>query len=123
MKRETLLIKFCGFLICFFFRYLCFRFYVQYEISIKYCYKLNCKQEERRNEASSRRAQELNTALDSAGLLSDMLEYAQNASVEEVQLIHELHSIVSKMRGVLDDLATNTGEFECLSKCKCNQRC
>ncbi|KOB71966.1 putative ADP-ribosylation factor-binding protein GGA1 [Operophtera brumata] len=66
-------------------------------------------------EASSRREQELGTALDSAGLLSDMLEYAQNASPEEVQLIHELHSIVSKMRGVLDELASSTGESESLT--------
>ncbi|XP_045447932.1 ADP-ribosylation factor-binding protein GGA3 [Melitaea cinxia] len=64
------------------------------------------EEEERRSEANSFRIQEVNAALDSAGLLRDMLEHAENASSDEVQLIHELYASCARLRPVLHQLAT-----------------
>lgn len=62
-------------------------------------------QEERRNEESSRRAQEVGTALDSAELLRELLANAADASPEEEQLIHELHMSCSSLKQALQRLA------------------
>ncbi|KAI8436978.1 hypothetical protein MSG28_010385 [Choristoneura fumiferana] len=51
------------------------------------------REEERRSEASCRRAHEVASALDSAGLLQDMLLHAFEASSDEEQLIDELGHI------------------------------
>ncbi|XP_049873158.1 ADP-ribosylation factor-binding protein GGA3 isoform X2 [Pectinophora gossypiella] len=67
--------------------------------------KTMVKEEERRSEASSRRAQEVSAALDSAGLLRDMLQRAADASSDELQLIHELHAACTRLRPALQRLA------------------
>ncbi|KAI5633668.1 VHS domain-containing protein [Phthorimaea operculella] len=69
--------------------------------------KTMVKEEERRTEASCRRAQEVGAALDSAGLLLDMLERAEDASADEEQLIHELHASCVRLRPVLQRLAAS----------------
>ncbi|CAK1551229.1 unnamed protein product [Leptosia nina] len=73
------------------------------------------KEEEKRNEANSRRALEVSAALDSAGLLGDMLDHAAEASPDEEQLIHELHSSCARMRLVLQQLAASDAQAENLS--------
>ncbi|CAG5045130.1 unnamed protein product [Parnassius apollo] len=77
--------------------------------------KTMVREEERRNEANSRRAQEVSAALDSAGLLSDMLEHASDASPDEEQLIHELHASCSRLRPVLQKLAAADSQADNLS--------
>ncbi|KAJ0176499.1 hypothetical protein K1T71_007678 [Dendrolimus kikuchii] len=77
--------------------------------------KTMVKEEERRNEANNRRAQEVGAALDSAGLLRDMLEHAEDASLDELQLIHELHASCARLRPVLQRLATTDSQAENLS--------
>ncbi|KAJ2949231.1 hypothetical protein O0L34_g6182 [Tuta absoluta] len=69
--------------------------------------KTMVKEEERRTEANCRRAQEVGAALDSAGLLRDMLERADDASTDEEQLIHELHASCIRLRPVLQRLAAS----------------
>ncbi|XP_047503278.1 ADP-ribosylation factor-binding protein GGA3 [Pieris napi] len=73
------------------------------------------KEEEKRNEANSRRALEVNAALDSAGVLADMLDHAAEASPDEEQLIHELHSSCTRLRVVLQHLAASDTQVENLS--------
>lgn len=73
-------------------------------------------QEERRSEANSLRAQEVGAALDSAGLLRDMLERSSDASEDEEQLIHELYASCSRLRPVLQSLAASDAQAENLSK-------
>lgn len=73
------------------------------------------EQVERQNEANSRRAQEVSAALDSAGLLRDMLLAASDASSDEEQLIHELHSTCIRLRPILQQLADNDTQAEYLS--------
>ncbi|CAK1580478.1 unnamed protein product [Parnassius mnemosyne] len=77
--------------------------------------KTMVREEERRNEANSRRAQEVSAALDSAGLLRDMLEHASDASPDEEQLIHELHASCSRLRPVLQRLAAADSQADNLS--------
>ncbi|GBP33758.1 ADP-ribosylation factor-binding protein GGA2 [Eumeta japonica] len=67
--------------------------------------KTMVKEEERRTEASSRKALEVSSALDSAGLLREMLEHAADASRDERQLIHELHGRCTRLKPVLHRLA------------------
>ncbi|XP_075977710.1 ADP-ribosylation factor-binding protein Gga [Anticarsia gemmatalis] len=67
--------------------------------------KTMVREEERRNEESSRRAQEVGTALDSAELLRELLANAADASPEEEQLIHELHMSCSSLKQALQRLA------------------
>lgn len=43
--------------------------------------------------------------MDSAGLLRDMLEHAAEASLDEEQLIHELHASCARLKPVLQRLA------------------
>ncbi|XP_034831773.1 ADP-ribosylation factor-binding protein GGA1 [Maniola hyperantus] len=69
--------------------------------------KTMVREEERRSEASSRRVAEVSAALDSAGLLRDMLRLAQDASADEEQLIHELHSRCARLRPALQRLAAS----------------
>lgn len=54
-------------------------------------------------------------ALDSAGLLRDMLEHSEDASADEEQLIHELHASCSRLRPVLQRLASADTQAENLS--------
>ncbi|KAI8436980.1 hypothetical protein MSG28_010385 [Choristoneura fumiferana] len=63
------------------------------------------REEERRSEASCRRAHEVASALDSAGLLQDMLLHAFEASSDEEQLIDELYARCGRMRPALQRLA------------------
>ncbi|XP_045483996.1 ADP-ribosylation factor-binding protein GGA3 [Pieris rapae] len=77
--------------------------------------KTMVKEEEKRNEANSRRALEVNAALDSAGVLADMLDHAAEASPDEEQLIHELHSSCTRLRVVLQHLAASDTQVENLS--------
>ncbi|XP_063826086.1 ADP-ribosylation factor-binding protein GGA1 [Ostrinia nubilalis] len=77
--------------------------------------KTMVREEERRSEANSRRAQEVGAALDSAGLLRDMLEHAHDASRDEEQLIHELHASCARLRPVLQRLAASDAHGEYLS--------
>ncbi|XP_023941452.2 ADP-ribosylation factor-binding protein GGA3 [Bicyclus anynana] len=77
--------------------------------------KTMVREEERRSEANSRRAQEVSAALDSAGLLRDMLAHAQDASTDEEQLIHELHSSCARQRPVLQRLASSDAHADNLS--------
>ncbi|XP_050684925.1 ADP-ribosylation factor-binding protein GGA3 [Leptidea sinapis] len=77
--------------------------------------KTMVKEEERRNEANSRRAQEVSAALDSAGLLRDMLEHSSEASADEEQLIHELHTSCARLRPILQHLAAADSQAENLS--------
>ncbi|XP_039753308.1 ADP-ribosylation factor-binding protein GGA2 [Pararge aegeria] len=77
--------------------------------------KTMVREEERRTEANSRRAQEVSAALDSAGLLRDMLEHAQDASADEEQLIHELLSNCARQRPILQRLASSDTQTENLS--------
>ncbi|XP_068633735.1 ADP-ribosylation factor-binding protein GGA1 [Battus philenor] len=77
--------------------------------------KTMVREEERRNEANSRRAQEVSAALDSAGLLRDMLEHASDASPDEEQLIHELYASCSRLRPVLQRLAASDTQADNLS--------
>ncbi|XP_013165200.1 PREDICTED: ADP-ribosylation factor-binding protein GGA3 isoform X1 [Papilio xuthus] len=67
--------------------------------------KTMVREEERRNEANSLRAQEVGAALDCAGLLRDMLARAGDASHDEKQLIHELHASCARLRPALQRLA------------------
>ncbi|XP_045536554.1 ADP-ribosylation factor-binding protein GGA3 [Papilio machaon] len=67
--------------------------------------KTMVREEERRNEANSLRAQEVGAALDCAGLLRDMLARAADASHDEKQLIHELHASCARLRPALQRLA------------------
>ncbi|CAH2048716.1 unnamed protein product, partial [Iphiclides podalirius] len=77
--------------------------------------KTMVKEEERRNEVNSRRAQEVNAVLDSAGLLRDMLNHATEASPDEEQLIHELYASCSRLRPALQRLAISDSQNEHLS--------
>nr|XP_026499778.1 ADP-ribosylation factor-binding protein GGA2 [Vanessa tameamea]XP_026499779.1 ADP-ribosylation factor-binding protein GGA2 [Vanessa tameamea] len=77
--------------------------------------KTMVREEERRSEANSRRAQEVSAALDSAGLLRDMLEHAEDASSDEEQLIHELYASCARLRPVLQHLASTDTPAENLS--------
>ncbi|CAG4971352.1 unnamed protein product [Colias eurytheme] len=77
--------------------------------------KTMVKEEEKRNEANSRRAQEVSAALDSADLLRDMLDHAEEASADEEQLIHELHASCARLRPVLQHLAASEVQDENLS--------
>lgn len=77
--------------------------------------KTMVREVERQNEANSRRAQEVSAALDSAGLLRDMLLAASDASSDEEQLIHELHSTCIRLRPILQQLADNDTQAEYLS--------
>ncbi|XP_050351203.1 ADP-ribosylation factor-binding protein GGA2 [Nymphalis io] len=77
--------------------------------------KTMVREEERRSEANSRRAQEVSAALDSAGLLRDMLEHAEDASSDEEQLIHELYASCARLRPVLQHLASSDTLTESLS--------
>ncbi|XP_026761773.1 ADP-ribosylation factor-binding protein GGA3 [Galleria mellonella] len=72
--------------------------------------KTMVREEERRNEVNSRRAQEVTTALDSAALLFDMLEHASTVTADEEQLIHELHASCALLRPVLHRLITSDSE-------------
>ncbi|CAB3227145.1 unnamed protein product [Arctia plantaginis] len=63
--------------------------------------KTMVREEERRNEECSRRAQEVSTALDSAELLRELLANAADASPEEEQLIYELHLSCSTLKQAL----------------------
>lgn len=47
----------------------------------------------------------MTTALDNAGLLREMLKRADEASPEELELIHELHGSCHRLKVVLQDLA------------------
>ncbi|CAD0201225.1 unnamed protein product [Chrysodeixis includens] len=69
--------------------------------------KTMVKEEERRNEENSRRAQEVGNALDSAELLRELLANAEDASPEEEQLIHELHVSCGALRLALQRLAAS----------------
>ncbi|CAH2980734.1 unnamed protein product [Chilo suppressalis] len=77
--------------------------------------KTMVREEERRSEANSRRAQEVGAALDSAGLLRDMLAHAQDASPDEEQLIHELHASCARLRPLLQHLAASDAQADNLS--------
>ncbi|XP_038220773.1 ADP-ribosylation factor-binding protein GGA3 [Zerene cesonia] len=77
--------------------------------------KTMVKEEEKRNEANSRRAQEVSAALDSADLLRDMLDHAEEASADEEQLIHELHASCTRLRPVLQHLAASEAQAENLN--------
>ncbi|XP_053610118.1 ADP-ribosylation factor-binding protein GGA3 isoform X1 [Plodia interpunctella] len=77
--------------------------------------KTMVREEERRSEANSRRAQEVGAALDSAGLLRDMLVAAGSASADEEQLIHELHASCKRLRPVLQRLAAADADADNLS--------
>ncbi|CAH2096017.1 unnamed protein product [Euphydryas editha] len=77
--------------------------------------KTMVREEERRSEANSRRAQEVSAALDSAGLLRDMLEHAEDASSDEEQLIHELYASCARLRPVLQHLASTETPAENLN--------
>lgn len=74
--------------------------------------KTMVKEEERRNEENSRRAQEVGTALDSAELLRELLANANDASPEEEQLIHELHASCSSLKLALERLAIEKAQYE-----------
>ncbi|XP_053610120.1 ADP-ribosylation factor-binding protein GGA3 isoform X3 [Plodia interpunctella] len=78
--------------------------------------KTMVREEERRSEANSRRAQEVGAALDSAGLLRDMLVAAGSASADEEQLIHELHASCKRLRPVLQRLAAADADADNLNK-------
>ncbi|KAF9423904.1 hypothetical protein HW555_000962 [Spodoptera exigua] len=78
--------------------------------------KTMVREEERRNEESSRRAQEVGNALDSAELLKELLANAEDASPEEEQLIHELHMSCGTLRLALQRLAASESQPECLSE-------
>ncbi|KAH9627901.1 hypothetical protein HF086_015345 [Spodoptera exigua] len=77
--------------------------------------KTMVREEERRNEESSRRAQEVGNALDSAELLKELLANAEDASPEEEQLIHELHMSCGTLRLALQRLAASESQPECLN--------
>ncbi|XP_060803482.1 ADP-ribosylation factor-binding protein GGA3 isoform X2 [Amyelois transitella] len=77
--------------------------------------KTMVREEERRSEANSRRAQEVSAALDSAGLLMEMLRHAASASADEEQLIHELHARCARLRPVLQRLAAADADADNLS--------
>ncbi|XP_063624365.1 ADP-ribosylation factor-binding protein GGA1 [Cydia splendana] len=66
------------------------------------------REEERRTEASFRRAHEVACALDSAGLLRDMLRHANAATPDELQLIRELFARCARLRPTLQRLAAAT---------------
>ncbi|KAG6444506.1 ADP-ribosylation factor-binding protein GGA3 [Manduca sexta] len=72
--------------------------------------KTMVREEERRSEANSRRAHEVGAALDSAGLLNDMLSNAANASPDEEQLICELNSTCARLKPVLQHLAATESD-------------
>ncbi|CAH1638329.1 unnamed protein product [Spodoptera littoralis] len=78
--------------------------------------KTMVREEERRNEESSRRAQEVGNALDSAELLKELLANAEDASPEEEQLIHELHMSCGTLRLALQRLAASESQPDCLSE-------
>ncbi|KAM3965178.1 ADP-ribosylation factor-binding protein Gga isoform 2-T2 [Aphomia sociella] len=77
--------------------------------------KTMVREEERRSEANSRRAQEVGAALDSAGLLRDMLQHASSASPDEEQLIHELYASCARLRPALQRLAASDAQADNLS--------
>ncbi|VVC97522.1 unnamed protein product [Leptidea sinapis] len=58
---------------------------------------------------------EVSAALDSAGLLRDMLEHSSEASADEEQLIHELHTSCARLRPILQHLAAADSQAENLS--------
>ncbi|XP_047991363.1 ADP-ribosylation factor-binding protein GGA2 [Leguminivora glycinivorella] len=66
------------------------------------------REEERRTEANFRRAHEVACALDSAGLLQDMLRHANAATPDELQLIRELFARCARLRPTLQRLAAAT---------------
>ncbi|XP_061383926.1 ADP-ribosylation factor-binding protein GGA1 isoform X2 [Danaus plexippus] len=78
--------------------------------------KTMVREEERRTEANSRKAQEVIAALDSAGLLKDLLEHSADASADEEQLIHELHASCVRLRPVLQRLASSDAQADNLSE-------
>ncbi|XP_021185479.3 ADP-ribosylation factor-binding protein GGA2 isoform X1 [Helicoverpa armigera] len=78
--------------------------------------KTMVREEERRNEESSRRAQEVGNALDSAELLRELLANAEDASPEEEQLIHELHVSCGALRLALQRLAASETQPDSLSE-------
>ncbi|KAJ8731233.1 hypothetical protein PYW07_004397 [Mythimna separata] len=77
--------------------------------------KTMVREEERRNEESSRRAQEVGNALDSAELLRELLANAEDASPEEEQLIHELHVSCGALRLALQRLAASETQPDSLN--------
>ncbi|CAG9561752.1 unnamed protein product [Danaus chrysippus] len=78
--------------------------------------KTMVREEERRTEANCRKAQEVIAALDSAGLLKDLLEHSSDASADEEQLIHELHASCVRLRPVLQRLASSDAQGDNLSE-------
>ncbi|XP_059052164.1 ADP-ribosylation factor-binding protein GGA3 [Achroia grisella] len=77
--------------------------------------KTMVREDERRSEVNSRLAQEVSAALDSAGLLRDMLDHAWNASPDELQLIHELHESCLNLRPALRRLAASDTKADNMS--------
>ncbi|XP_048478752.1 ADP-ribosylation factor-binding protein GGA3 isoform X2 [Plutella xylostella] len=69
--------------------------------------KTMVREEERRSEASCRRAHDVAAAGDAAGLLLSMLASAADASADEEQLIHELFTSCMRQRTVLQRLASD----------------
>lgn len=54
----------------------------------------------------------MNAALDSAGVLGDMLDHAAEASADEEQLIHELYSSCTRLQVELKLLAASDTQVE-----------
>ncbi|XP_072949412.1 ADP-ribosylation factor-binding protein GGA1 isoform X2 [Epargyreus clarus] len=78
--------------------------------------KTMVREEERRNEANSRRAKEVGAALDSAELLQDMLDHAYDASPEEEQLMEELYATCMKYRPILERMAYGNTQASILNQ-------
>lgn len=80
------------------------------------------KEDERITQAKSRREQEINLALDAAGLLKDMLRRAPEASLDERQLMKELASSCWRQYSVLRhmpvaNITSNDYELEMINTC------